>query len=83
MRFHWPTVGGVGGAWAAFDASDRPALSEVGPWALFRLLDKAKTIPQEDPDRIYLRMEAGGRWATFILQSDNLINPLSRSLLSR
>ncbi|MBB3166698.1 type VI secretion system protein ImpL [Rhizobium laguerreae] len=83
VRFHWPMDGGVGGASVTFDAFDRTALSEVGPWALLRLLDKGKTLPQTDSDRIYVRMEAGRRWATFILQSDNLINPLSRSLLSQ
>ncbi|MBX5230634.1 type VI secretion system membrane subunit TssM [Rhizobium sp. NLR9b] len=82
VRFHWPSAGGVGGASITFNASESAALSEAGPWALLRLLDKGQTLSQEDPARIYVRLVAGHQWATFILQSDNLINPLSRNLLS-
>ncbi|WP_457813035.1 type VI secretion system membrane subunit TssM (plasmid) [Sinorhizobium meliloti] len=82
VRFRWPTVGGVGGASVTLNGFKRAALSEVGPWALLRLLDEGETFRQESSDRIYVRMTAGRQWATFILQADNLVNPLSRNLLS-
>ncbi|WP_192384552.1 type VI secretion system membrane subunit TssM [Mesorhizobium silamurunense] len=82
-RFRWPTVGGTGGASVTLIGSERASLSKEGAWALFRLLDEGKTLRQESPDRFYVRLAAGRQWATFLLQADNLTNPLSRNLLSQ
>ncbi|MER8377216.1 type VI secretion system membrane subunit TssM [Mesorhizobium sp. M1406] len=83
VRFRWPTVGGLGGASVTFNGLERAAIWKVGPWALFRLLDEGKTLPQEATDQVYVRIAAGRHWVTFMLQADNLNNPLSRNLLSR
>ncbi|BCH19792.1 type VI secretion system membrane subunit TssM [Mesorhizobium sp. L-2-11] len=83
VRIHWPTLGGLGGASVTFNGFERTALSKAGPWALFRLLDEGKAHPQKGTDEVYVRIAAGRHWATFILQADNLTNPLSRNMLSR
>ncbi|MCH4561146.1 type VI secretion system protein ImpL [Mesorhizobium sp. USDA 4775] len=83
VRFRWPTVGGLGGASVTFNGFAPAALSKVGPWALFRLLDEGKAIPQVATDEVYVRIAAGRHWATFILQADTLNNPLSGNMLSR
>ncbi|MBM2716052.1 type VI secretion system membrane subunit TssM [Mesorhizobium caraganae] len=82
-RFHWPPAGGAGGASVTLIGSKRAALSQQGAWALFRLLDQGETLRKEGPDRIYVRLTIGSQWATFILQADNVTNPLSRNLLSQ
>ncbi|WP_225769735.1 type VI secretion system membrane subunit TssM [Inquilinus sp. Marseille-Q2685] len=83
MHFRWPAAGGVGGASVTFTGGQDATLSRTGAWGLFRLLDQADTRRLGGSDRLQLRLTAGTHWATFLLQADSVMNPLSGKLLSQ
>ncbi len=83
MHFRWPATGGVGGASVTFTGDQDATLSRTGAWGLFRLLDQADSQRLGGSDRLQLRLAAGTHWATFILQADSVMNPLSGKLLAQ
>jgi type VI secretion system protein ImpL len=58
----------------------RPNIVMNGPWALFRLLDKAQIQAQSDT-RFVATFTIGGRTARFVVQASSSRNPFGRDLL--
>jgi type VI secretion system protein ImpL len=78
----WPN-GPSGQAAAVFEASGGGANQPFqGPWAWFRLLEKATVTPQSDV-RYKLQFRIGGRSATVIMDAASIRNPFARPELLR
>jgi len=80
----WPGNNGVGQASVTFE--DRsgvgPSLRFQGPWALFRLIDKAKV--QRDSDTSFsVAFDVEGRSAEITLVADSVRNPFAHADLLR
>jgi type VI secretion system protein ImpL len=56
-------------------AGSENLLVRDGPWAIFRLLDAAKVVPTEVPDRRKVYFNVGGRQVVFLLQSTAVNSP--------
>lgn len=80
QRLQWPPPGAPL-ARVSFTSAGAPgttaAISESGPWALFRLLDKAKIEGAAGSNRYRVSFQAGGSSATFNLIADSVLNPFS------
>jgi type VI secretion system IcmF/VasK family protein len=53
----------------------------LGPWAWFKLLDKAQIKPMEDPKQFQLNFNIDGTEAKILLLADNPINPFISNVL--
>jgi type VI secretion system protein ImpL len=78
----WPAA--ADGARVTFDpAPAKPApLEDGGPWALFRLVGRAKLQPGPSPDRSVLTFQSGDRSAAFELHTGTGGNPFAAGLLA-
>ena len=74
----WP--GSVGSASFSFDTPHGPIPgdSRQGPWAWFRLLDRAQTERASDI-RYRVTLSAGGKSMRFILEAASVRNPFGRN----
>ncbi|HTS55072.1 MAG TPA: type VI secretion system membrane subunit TssM [Burkholderiales bacterium] len=63
--------------------SGRSAVSEEGPWALNKLLDKADIQSTSQPDRFTVTFQIEGRTATFELRASSVFNPFRLPALER
>ncbi len=63
--------------------SGRSAISEDGPWALNKLLDKADIQPTNLPERFTVTFQIEGRTATFELRASSVFNPFRLAALER
>jgi type VI secretion system protein ImpL len=63
--------------------SGRSAMSEDGPWALNKLLDKADIQPTNLPERFTVTFQIEGRTATFELRASSVFNPFRLAALER
>jgi type VI secretion system protein ImpL len=63
--------------------SGRSAISEDGPWALNKLLDKADIQPTNLPERFTVKFQIEGRTATFELRASSVFNPFRLAALER
>ncbi len=82
----WPAPGGSQRARVQFTPlSGGPAtgFSAEGPWAWFRLLDKARTETAGARDRIMVTFERKGMTAVYELQASSLSNPFSSDVLEK
>jgi type VI secretion system protein ImpL len=82
----WPKPGGGGQVRIQISPpapSGRSAVSEDGPWALFRMLDKAEIQPTNLPDRFVVTFQIEGRTATFELRASSVYNPFRLQALER
>ena len=58
-------------------------ISKDGPWAWFRLLDRAAVRRTNVPDRKRVNFTVGDRLAIFDLQSSSVLNPFALPALSK
>jgi len=81
MRMQWPGPNAAGRAHLAISRNGQSAvLDATGPWALFRLLDRAR-ITGNLPDQLNVTFETGGLTASFQLRATSVRNPFrSRDL---
>ena len=70
----WP--GPRGGLTAQLKLGNAGVLATEGPWALFRLVDRARTEPLGAPEKLRATFEAGGRRASFEITASSVQNPL-------
>ena len=76
----WP--GPRGGLTAQLRLGNAGQLSAEGPWALFRLVDRARTDPLAAPEKLRAGFEVGGRRASFEITAGSVQNPLRLRELS-
>ncbi|MBB5018756.1 type VI secretion system protein ImpL [Chitinivorax tropicus] len=82
--FQVPSGKGLGAAKVDYAPSNGAgSLHTDGPWALFRLLDKAtvETTPQAERYKVTFDLE--GKKASFELTASSVINPFRRDVLER
>ncbi len=70
----WP--GPKGGLTAQLKLGNTEVIAAEGPWALFRLMDRARTEPLGAPEKLRASFEAGGRRASFEVTAGSVQNPL-------
>ena len=72
----WPGPRGSSAVRIVFKALDRTesAISEEGPWAWFRILDRA-TKRTKSPDRFVATFESDGRRADYEIRASSVVNP--------
>ena len=76
----WPGEGGVRQARISFrpPASNGQGSATInGPWALFRLLDRADVERAGSPDRLNVTFRIGERYATWLLSAHSVENPFA------
>jgi type VI secretion system protein ImpL len=76
QRMQWPAPNGVGRARLVFTRLDgqTEAIEATGPWALFRLLDRA-TVSGNLPDQLTVGFNVSGLTASFQLRAASVRNP--------
>jgi type VI secretion system protein ImpL len=76
QRMQWPAPNGVGRARLVFTRTDgqTEVLEATGPWALFRLLDRA-TVGGNLPDQLTVGFNVNGLTANFQLRAASVRNP--------
>ncbi len=62
-------------------AGSENQLTRDGPWAIFRLLDAAKVVPTDVPDRKKVYFNVGGRQVVFQMQSGSVNSPFGLAAL--
>jgi type VI secretion system protein ImpL len=79
QRLRWPPPEGPTRVRLAFtDASGGgPSLMEEGPWAWFRLLDRSRLTPTDQPERFKLSFTIAGLSAQFELRAISVRNPFN------
>jgi type VI secretion system protein ImpL len=85
-RLTWPGPKGAGQVRMQISPpapSGRSALSEDGPWALNKLLDKADIQSTSLPERFTVTFQIEGRTATFELRASSVFNPFRLPALER
>jgi len=74
----WPAPGGSGQVTMEVSpppASGRSAVTLMGPWALFRLFDRASIEPTGQPEEFRVTFDIGGRKAVYALTASSVLNP--------
>ncbi len=84
-KLQWPGPEGPGRVRVVMVDSrgGRPSITEEGPWAWFRVLDKARTVPSKQPELFRVTFSAGGSSATFELRATSVRNPFHLDELRR
>ena len=80
QQAQWP--GPRGGQTAQLRLGSTELLAAEGPWALFRLVDRARTEALGTPEKLRASFEAGGRRAIFEITAASVQNPLRLRELS-
>ncbi len=82
--FAWPQAGGVNSQ-AGMELQDLNGISTHkstrGEWALFRLFQEG-TIKTQDGNTCLIEVQQNGKWAQFLIQFRNKINPFDPSVCS-
>ena len=84
QRMQWPPSSGSTRARLVFTplgGAQSRSISAEGPWALFRLLDKAKVESTGMPDRFKVTFEVQGLRAVFELRASSVTNPFRKGAL--
>ena len=84
MSFVWP--GARGGTAAeilaeSLTGGNLPTIGANGPWALFRLIDKAKVRNEVSANRLSVSYELGGRGVMLEFSTQGSANPLTSNIL--
>ncbi len=76
---------GKGGGQVRFEATPalRTELRSDGPWAWFRMIDKATLEPSAQGERYKLTFDLEGRKAVYELTASSVINPFRRDALEQ
>jgi type VI secretion system protein ImpL len=82
----WLTLGGTGASGGRVRVHMAPSANSAGyvfdgPWALLRLLDRARVERADTPDRVLLVFDIEGRRARFEVRSSGAHHPLLRQEL--
>ncbi len=80
----WPGSGHGMAAGLTFDPPPADGIAlfqENGPWALFRLLRRARQLPGASPELFTLAFQSGDRSASFALRAASLLNPFAPGAL--
>ncbi len=80
----WPPPGGAQRARVQFtplQGGPASGYSANGPWAWFRLLDRAQIGSAGSQDRLNVTFESKGMTAVFELQASSLVNPFTMNAL--
>jgi type VI secretion system protein ImpL len=75
---NWPGPGGSGQVTMEVfppPAGGRSAITLMGPWALFRLFDRARIEPTAQPEEFRVTFELSGRSAVYALTASSVLNP--------
>ncbi|MCC2957756.1 type VI secretion system membrane subunit TssM [Massilia sp. IC2-477] len=64
-------------------SSARSSLQTEGPWAWFRMLDKAAVEPTPQGERYKVTFDADGRKAGLELTANSVVNPFRRAVLEQ
>ncbi|MDL2356912.1 MAG: type VI secretion system membrane subunit TssM, partial [Pseudomonadota bacterium] len=84
MAFQLPS--GKGGGQVRLDgtpASAHASLRSDGPWAWFRMLDKATVEPAAQGERYKITFDLDGRKAVLDLTASSVVNPFKRATLEQ
>lgn len=82
-HFTWPSLEGENVTLKFTNLQGEPStLTEAGPWALFRLLDKAHLTTTTNPRRFKLTFDLNGSAAKYELIADKPVNPFIEGILS-
>lgn len=82
--FQLPSGKGSGGVKLEVSpASARSSLQTEGPWAWFRMLDKASVEPTPQGERFKLSFDVDGRKAGLELTANSVVNPFRRAVLEQ
>ncbi|RCX31137.1 type VI secretion system membrane subunit TssM [Thioalbus denitrificans] len=83
VRLTWPAANSTGQVRLVFEdtAGNRPGVTETGPWAWFRVLDKATVEPTAVRDRFKVTFSLGGHSASYELQASSVRNPFKLDAL--
>jgi len=85
VAFQWP-AGRVTGQsrfeFSAGNADGRDAAGAEGPWAWFRILDKAQLEPTAQRDRFTVRFDLDGHRASVELRASSVVNPFRLDALA-
>jgi type VI secretion system protein ImpL len=83
IAFTWPADGtGLQGALETIDLSGITTRHTAkGDWALFRLFKNA-TIKRQSGNTCLLEVQQNGKWAQFLVQFRNKVNPFDPSVCS-
>ena len=84
VRLQWPAPNGTGQVRIVFEDAqgNRPGVTERGPWAWFRVLDKARIEPTNVADRFKVTFSLGGHSASYELQASSVRNPFQLDALT-
>src|SRR3546814_8138192 len=76
LQMSWPGAGPSQArvSFSPAQAGASSTVSETGPWAFFRLIDRASITRGSLPDRFMVTFAIGGRNATFELQASSVMN---------
>ena len=79
----WPGRGVTNTARVLFqdDGGNFNVITESGPWAWFKLLDKAHIKSTNDAKRYLLSFQTANRVANYELVAQNLINPFTPGIV--
>ena len=82
QRLEWPGSAGAAEVRVVLTRLDGTQTSDVvpGPWALFKLIDKAGK-PGQSPDRVTVPLFSGASGAVFEFVSTSALNPLQTRML--
>lgn len=75
LQWPGPEPGRVQIAFSPPGASGRSGLTEDGPWAWFRLLDKTDMSPTRDPERFTVTFRVDNRYIRYELRASSAFNP--------
>jgi type VI secretion system protein ImpL len=67
----------------AAPASAHASLRTEGPWAWFRMLDKASVEPTAQGERYKVTFDLDGRKAALELTASSVVNPFRRAVLEQ
>ncbi len=84
QSMQWPPPSGASRARLVFTplgGTQSSSISAEGPWALFRLLDKAKVGSTDMADRFKVTFDVQGQTAVFELRASSVANPFRPSAL--
>ncbi len=83
VELNWPGQGVPSASIAFFPEvpGEANSINLSGPWALFRLLEKARVTKTDVPDQYKVTFTMGNRFATFNLMATSVNNPFAGQLL--
>lgn len=80
--FHWPQSGGAQLHLRSIEGRQFE-LSESGPWAIFKLLQKVNVmVDEQDSSNLQILFEINGNAGRYLLKAQNQVNPFIPGILS-